>query len=70
VSWKENGNEYKTHTGWHRIICWNKLAEWAGSLQKGAYVEVEANCDIANILPLNPIAAFAWRRFMRTRFWH
>jgi single-strand DNA-binding protein len=41
VSWKENGNEYKTRTEWHRIICWNKLAEWAASLQKGAYVEVE-----------------------------
>jgi hypothetical protein len=27
VSWKENGNEYKPRTEWHRIICWNKLAE-------------------------------------------
>jgi single-strand DNA-binding protein len=42
VSWKENGsNEYKTRTEWHRVICWNKLAEWAGSLRKSAYVEVE-----------------------------
>jgi single-strand DNA-binding protein len=41
-SWKENGStEYKTRTEWHRIICWNKLADWAGNLQKGAYVEVE-----------------------------
>jgi Single-strand binding protein family len=42
VSWKEkNSNEYQTRTEWHRILCWNKLAEWAGALQKGAYVEVE-----------------------------
>jgi single-strand DNA-binding protein len=40
VIWKENAsNEYKTRTAWHRVICWNKLAEWAGSLQKGTYVE-------------------------------
>jgi len=42
VSWKEiDSNEYKTRTEWHRIISWNKLAEWAGTLQKGAYIEVE-----------------------------
>jgi single-strand DNA-binding protein len=35
----ERCNEYKTRTEWHRVICWNKLAEWAGSLQKGTYVE-------------------------------
>jgi single-strand DNA-binding protein len=37
VSWKEKAsNEYKTRTDWHRIICWNKLAEWAATLPKGA----------------------------------
>ena len=42
VSWKEKGsNEYKTRTEWHRIISWSKLAEWAGTLQRGAYIEVE-----------------------------
>jgi len=39
---KEKGsNEYKRRTEWHRILCWNKLAGWAGTLQKGAYVDVE-----------------------------
>jgi hypothetical protein len=29
MSWKEKGsNEYKTRTEWHRIVCWNKLADW------------------------------------------
>ena len=42
VSWKEKGGtEYTTRTEWHRIISWNKLAESAGTLQKGAYIEVE-----------------------------
>jgi single-strand DNA-binding protein len=42
VSWKEkNSTEYQTRTEWHRILCLNKLAEWAGALQKGAYLEVE-----------------------------
>jgi single-strand DNA-binding protein len=52
VSWKENGsNEYKTRTEWHRVICWNKLAEWAGSLQKGAYVEVEGELRYREYTP-------------------
>jgi len=30
VSWNEKGgNQYKTRTERHRIISWNKLAEWA-----------------------------------------
>jgi single-strand DNA-binding protein len=51
VGWKENGNEYKARMEWHRIICWNKLAEWAGSLQKGAYVEVEGELRYREYTP-------------------
>jgi single-strand DNA-binding protein len=52
VSWKENGsNEYKTRTEWHHVICWNKLAEWAGTLQKGAYVEVEGELRYREYTP-------------------
>jgi hypothetical protein len=32
---------YKTRTEWHRIIRWNKLADWAGILQKGAVPPAE-----------------------------
>ena len=57
VSWKENGkNEYKTRTEWHRVICWNKLADWAGNLQKGAYLEVEGwtrdTCTLFRYAPI------------------
>jgi single-strand DNA-binding protein len=52
VSWKEPpSNEYKTRTEWHRVICWNKLAEWAASLQKGAYVEVEGELRYREYTP-------------------
>jgi single-strand DNA-binding protein len=52
VSWKENGsNEYKPRTEWHRVISWNKLAEWAGTLQKGAYIEVEGESRYREYTP-------------------
>ena len=52
VSWKEKGgNEYKTRTEWHRILCWNKLADWAGTLQKGAYVEIEGELRYRDYTP-------------------
>jgi single-strand DNA-binding protein len=52
VSWKEKGsNEYNTRTEWHRIISWNKLAEWAGTLQKGAYIEVEGELRYREYTP-------------------
>ena len=51
-SWKENGStEYKTRTEWHRVICWNKLADWAGNLPKGAYVEVEGELRYREYTP-------------------
>ena len=52
VSWKEKGtSEYNTRVEWHRIICWNKLGEWAGALQKGAYVEVEGELRYREFTP-------------------
>ena len=42
MSWKEkDSGEYKTRTEWHRIVVWGKFGEWAGSLKKGAFIEVE-----------------------------
>ena len=52
MSWKEKGsNEYKTRTEWHRIVCWDKLADWAGTLQKGAYVEIEGELRYREYTP-------------------
>jgi single-strand DNA-binding protein len=52
VSWKEKGsNEYKARTEWHRVISWNKLAEWAGTLPKDAYIEVEGELRYREYTP-------------------
>jgi len=70
VSWKENGeSDYKTRTEWHRVICWNKVAEWAGNLHKGAYVEVEGELRYREYTPAESTAAFVWQKSMRARFW-
>jgi single-strand DNA-binding protein len=41
-SWKnrETG-ERQSQTTWHRCIVWGKLADYAGTLTKGAHVQIE-----------------------------
>jgi single-strand DNA-binding protein len=34
-------DEWVSSTEWHRIVCFNQLADYARSLKKGDYVEVE-----------------------------
>ena len=52
MSWNEKGsNDYKTRTEWHRIDCWNKLADWAGTLEKGAHVEIEGELRYRDYTP-------------------
>lgn len=47
---KDSG-EYKTRAEWHRIVVWGKLGEWAGSLKKGAFVEVEGELRYREFQP-------------------
>ena len=37
---KKSG-EYVAHTEWHRCVVFGKLAEFAGTLKKGAHLQVE-----------------------------
>ena len=37
---KESG-EYVSHTEWHNCVVFGKLATFAGSLKKGAHVEID-----------------------------
>ena len=39
-SYKKDG-KYIEHTEWHRCIIFGKLAEFAGTLKKGAHIQVE-----------------------------
>ena len=41
----------KTRTEWHRILCWTKLADWAGTQQKGAYVKIEGELRYRDYTP-------------------
>jgi len=34
-------DEWVSRTEWHRIVCFNKTAEYAKGLRKGDYVEVK-----------------------------
>jgi len=42
TSWKaQDSDEWQSHTEWHRVIVWDKLAEGVRSLAKGEHVLVE-----------------------------
>jgi single-strand DNA-binding protein len=42
TSWKpQDSDEWQSHTEWHRVIVWDKLAEDARSLVKGDYVQID-----------------------------
>jgi single-strand DNA-binding protein len=39
-SYKKDG-QYISHTEWHRCVIFGKLSEFAGTLKKGAHLQVE-----------------------------
>jgi single-strand DNA-binding protein len=52
VNWKsKDSEEFQTRTEWHRIVAWGKLADWAGSLKKGAFAEVEGELRYREFQP-------------------
>ena len=40
-SWKNTHGEWESRTEWHRCLAFGKLGEFAGTLKKGAHVQVE-----------------------------
>jgi single-strand DNA-binding protein len=51
-SWKDKvSSEYTTRTEWHSCVVWGKLGEWAGTLKKGALVEVEGELRYREFQP-------------------
>jgi single-strand DNA-binding protein len=47
---KDSG-EYRTRTEWHRIVVWGKFGEWAGSLKRGAFLEIEGELRYREFQP-------------------
>ena len=41
TSWKNDAGSWESRTEWHRCVAFGKLADFAGSLSKGAHVAVE-----------------------------
>ena len=42
--WKDDDGKWQEKTEWHRVVCWNKIAENAGkNLKKGDPVYIEGN---------------------------
>ena len=37
----KKGDKYISHTEWHRCVVFGKLSEFAGTLKKGAHIQVE-----------------------------
>jgi single-strand DNA-binding protein len=42
-SWKDIAGDWQTHTEWHRIVAFGKLAEYAKTLTKGTHVMVQGS---------------------------
>jgi single-strand DNA-binding protein len=41
TSWKNDAGSWESRTEWHRCVAFGKLADFAGTLSKGAHVTVE-----------------------------
>jgi single-strand DNA-binding protein len=41
TSWKNDAGSWESRTEWHRCVAFGKLADFAGTLSKGAHVAVE-----------------------------
>ena len=41
TSWKNDSGSWESRTDWHRCVAFGKLANFAGTLTKGAHVAIE-----------------------------
>ena len=41
TSWKNDSGSWESRTDWHRCVAFGKLANFAGTLTKGAHIAVE-----------------------------
>ena len=45
TSWKNDAGAWESRTEWHRCVVFGKLADFAGSLTKGAHIAIEGELD-------------------------
>ena len=41
TSWKNDAGSWESRTEWHRCVAFGKLADFAGTLSKGAHIAIE-----------------------------
>ena len=41
TSWKNDAGSWESRTEWHRCVAFGRLADFAGTLSKGAHVAIE-----------------------------
>ena len=41
TSWKNDAGSWESRSEWHRCVAFGKLADFAGSLTKGAHIAIE-----------------------------
>jgi single-strand DNA-binding protein len=42
ISWKNEAGSWESRTEWHRCVAYGKVADFAGTLTKGAHVTIES----------------------------
>lgn len=51
-TWKDrNSRERQSATTWHRCVVFGKLANYAGTLTKGAFIELEGEIRVREYFP-------------------
>ena len=51
-SWKDrNSGERQSVTTWHRCVVFGKLANYAGTLTKGAFIQLEGEIQMREYFP-------------------
>ena len=56
TSWKNDAGSWESRTEWHRCVAFGKLADFAGTLSKGAHVAVEGEVAAMNTSANSPWA--------------
>ena len=67
TSWKNDAGTWESRTEWHRCVAFGKLADFAGTLAKGAHVAIEG--EIRSHEHLRDVAVGTQRTSIPQRVW-
>jgi single-strand DNA-binding protein len=67
TSWKNDAGTWESRTEWHRCVAFGKLADFAGTLAKGAHVAIEG--EIRSHEYLREVAVGTQRTSIPQRVW-